>query len=115
MVSTRRRREKRIDRYPISGEINRSVPDINAVFGSVKSRYESAALSVDETDGISYEFENWRFNLRASNTEPVVRLNVETKGDRAGLQLSALNRIQPGHRVFPRVIIQIKLQPYNTL
>lgn len=44
--------------------------------------YEKEAVSVDETDGISIEYPNWRFNLRSSNTEPVVRLNLETRGDK---------------------------------
>ena len=47
------------------------------------ARYAPQALQVDEIDGISVEFEQWRFNLRMSNTEPVVRLNVETRGDNA--------------------------------
>jgi len=48
----------------------------------VREHYEDSALLVDETDGISMEFAQWRFNLRMSNTEPVVRLNLETRGDR---------------------------------
>jgi phosphomannomutase len=44
-------------------------------------KYEASATVVDYTDGIGLEFESWRFNLRKSNTEPVVRLNVESKGD----------------------------------
>jgi len=70
-------------RYPSSGEINREVPDTQAAIDLFNERYRKTALSVDETDGISMEFENWRFNLRASNTEPVIRLNVESRGDPA--------------------------------
>ena len=49
----------------------------------VIAHYRSQALSVDEADGISLSFGDWRFNLRSSNTEPVVRLNVESRGDPA--------------------------------
>jgi len=51
-----------------------------------EERYAGAALSVDRTDGLSVEFEDWRFNLRMSNTEPVVRLNVESRADRELMQ-----------------------------
>jgi phosphomannomutase len=74
---------ERIAAYPASGEMNREIPDTDAAFAAVRERYADQALSVDETDGIGFEFENWRFNLRASNTEPVVRLNVESRGDKA--------------------------------
>jgi len=47
----------------------------------VRARYEPEALRTDETDGLSLEFADWRFNLRMSNTEPVIRLNVETRAD----------------------------------
>ncbi|USD67398.1 phosphomannomutase [Vibrio sp. SCSIO 43136] len=70
--------------YPISGEINRSVADATAAVSRVWEAFIETAIVTDVTDGISMEFENWRFNLRSSNTEPVVRLNVEAKGD-AGL------------------------------
>jgi phosphomannomutase len=67
-------------RYPVSGEINfRADPD--TVLAAALEKYGDEALSVDRTDGIGLEFEDWRFNLRASNTEPLVRLNVETRGD----------------------------------
>ena len=49
----------------------------------IDKNYSSVAQFVDRTDGISLSFENWRFNVRRSNTEPLVRLNVETKGDSA--------------------------------
>jgi phosphomannomutase/phosphomannomutase/phosphoglucomutase len=73
--------EERRRRYPISGEINRRVDDPFQAIARVRAKYENRALAVDETDGISLEFENWRFNLRMSNTEPVIRLNVESRGD----------------------------------
>ena len=54
-----------------------------AAMARVIAHYRSQALSVDEADGISLSFGDWRFNLRSSNTEPVVRLNVESRGDPA--------------------------------
>ncbi len=74
--------EDRIAKYPVSGEINREVSDPHAVFKRVEEEYASKGDSVDHTDGLSVEFENWRFNLRPSNTEPVIRLNVEARGDK---------------------------------
>ncbi len=52
----------------------------------IQKHYESGAKSVDHTDGLSVEFDNWRFNLRGSNTEPLVRLNVESRGDEASMK-----------------------------
>jgi phosphomannomutase len=69
--------------YPASGEINRRVRDAAACIRAVRDAFEAQALRVDETDGISLEFADWRFNLRSSNTEPVLRLNVESRGDQA--------------------------------
>ena len=76
----------RMTRYPVSGEINRTVPDPDAVLQEVEARYQAGALAVGRTDGLSLEFPTWRFNLRKSNTEPVLRLNVETRQDPALLQ-----------------------------
>jgi phosphomannomutase len=67
--------------FPTSGEINREVPDAAAAIELISSHYEGDAESVDRTDGVSMAFGSWRFNLRASNTEPVIRLNVESRGD----------------------------------
>lgn len=69
--------------YPASGEINRRVRDARAAIAAVEERFASRALARDTTDGLSLEFGGWRFNLRSSNTEPVLRLNVESRGDRA--------------------------------
>ena len=69
----------RMMRYPVSGEINRTVADPDAVIAHVEARYQAGAL--DRTDGLSLEFPAWRFNLRKSNTEPMLRLNVETRQD----------------------------------
>ena len=73
----------RIKAYPSSGEINNKIKDPKKAIARVFSYYENDAQVIDETDGISMEFGVWRFNLRSSNTEPVVRLNVESKGDEA--------------------------------
>lgn len=72
-----------IERFPASGEINRTVADADAVLARVLEQYQSSAVAIDSIDGISLSFPDWRFNLRRSNTEPVIRLNVETRGDRA--------------------------------
>ncbi|MBI2382895.1 MAG: phosphomannomutase [Gammaproteobacteria bacterium] len=74
---------ERMRRFPASGEINRKVPSIAAALRKIEKRYESTAWAVDRTDGIGLEFADWRFNLRGSNTEPVLRLNVESRGDEA--------------------------------
>ncbi|MFA5938562.1 MAG: phosphomannomutase [Sinimarinibacterium sp.] len=76
----------RMRKFPASGEINRTVSSIPAVLARVEDRYLSDAVRVDRTDGISLEFSDWRFNLRGSNTEPVLRLNVESRGDEALMQ-----------------------------
>ena len=73
----------RIGAFPSSGEINSKLADPDASIARVLDAYKSAANQVDQTDGIGLEFDNWRFNLRRSNTEPVVRLNVESRGDAA--------------------------------
>ncbi|MDR1490314.1 MAG: phosphomannomutase [Desulfovibrio sp.] len=72
---------ERIRRYPVSGEINRSVADVAAVLERVEKRHASGALSATYIDGLSMDMGDWRFNLRASNTEPLLRLNVESRGD----------------------------------
>ncbi|HPN96540.1 MAG TPA: phosphomannomutase/phosphoglucomutase [Candidatus Moranbacteria bacterium] len=66
-------------KYYVSGEINNQVAEVKAVIEKAKEKYAQSATNVDETDGVSIEFENWRFNLRGSNTEPVIRLNVEAR------------------------------------
>ncbi len=68
-------------RYPISGEINTRLSNPDKALARLKEEYGPRALSVDETDGISVEFADWRFNVRPSNTEPLIRLNLETRGD----------------------------------
>ena len=67
--------------FPCSGEINREVEDPVALITAVEARYREQALAVEKLDGLGMDFADWRFNLRMSNTEPVVRLNVESRGD----------------------------------
>jgi phosphomannomutase/phosphomannomutase/phosphoglucomutase len=78
--------DERIRAFPASGEINRRVSDPAALFEKVRQQYAAQAVASDEVDGISLEMPDWRFNLRSSNTEPVVRLNVESRGDEALMQ-----------------------------
>ena len=75
--------DERIAKFPSSGEINFEVTDAAEALAAVEAAYGPQAKSIDRTDGISFEFERWRFNLRASNTEPVIRLNLESRGDEA--------------------------------
>ncbi len=72
----------RIERFPVSGEINRKISDPQQALTAIRERYGPGADTIDETDGLSFEYPDWRFNVRMSNTEPVVRLNVESRGDR---------------------------------
>lgn len=69
-----------VRKFPCSGEINRRVADGKAVLDALKTKYdpENKGLYID---GVAIDFDKWRFNVRMSNTEPVIRLNVETKGD----------------------------------
>ena len=76
---------ERMARYPISGEVNSKVADAHAVMKKVEEIYGSKG-KVTKVDGLSVEFADWRFNLRMSNTEPVIRLNVETRQDEALLK-----------------------------
>lgn len=73
--------EDRMRRYPVSGEINRSLTNPETAVERIRKRYEPQAINVSFVDGLSMEFPNWRFNLRMSNTEPLLRLNVESRGD----------------------------------
>jgi phosphomannomutase len=73
--------EERVARYPVSGEINLTMGDPAKALAAVRAKYQADAVSVSEIDGLSVEFATWRFNVRPSNTEPVIRLNVESRGD----------------------------------
>jgi len=72
--------------FPASGEINRKVADADVVIADIEARYVPEAVLVDRLDGLGVEFEQWRFNLRKSNTEPVIRLNVESRANPALMQ-----------------------------
>ena len=74
------------NRFPSSGELNFKVPDAVTCIERVQNYFASEAMSIDELDGLSMSFDTWRFNLRKSNTEPLVRLNVEARGDDALLR-----------------------------
>jgi phosphomannomutase/phosphoglucomutase len=78
--------EARMQKFPCSGEINFKVADAKRSVARVMEHYAAQAPSLDHTDGISADFGDWRFNLRSSNTEPLLRLNVETRGDAALLR-----------------------------
>ncbi len=71
----------RLEKFPTSGEINVELADAGRVIKAIEQRYQAHALTVEHTDGLSMEFPDWRFNLRMSNTEPLVRLNVEARGN----------------------------------
>ena len=73
--------EERMEMFPCSGEINRKVEDSAAVMAKVESKY-AASGKADKLDGLTVDYDKWRFNVRISNTEPVVRLNVETRADK---------------------------------
>ena len=73
---------ERMRLFPASGEINRHLStDAKSILARVRAHYQDKAQSIDLTDGLSMEFGSWRFNLRGSNTEPLVRLNVESRAD----------------------------------
>ena len=74
---------ERMAAYPCSGEINRTIENPVAVLTKIEAVYRDQAGSVEHVDGLSMSMGEWRFNVRMSNTEPVVRLNVESRGDQA--------------------------------
>ncbi|EEV5595479.1 TPA: phosphomannomutase CpsG [Escherichia coli] len=78
---------QRMQAFPASGEINRKLGNAQVVIQRIRDIYEPDAVSIDGTDGVSIEYSDWRFNLRTSNTEPVVRLNVESKADTNLMQI----------------------------
>lgn len=77
---------ERQGKFPASGEINRKVSSIAAVLARIEERYAPNAVAVEKVDGVSIEYPEWRFNLRGSNTEPVLRLNVESRHDAVLMQ-----------------------------
>ena len=86
---------ERMRLFPASGEINRKLStDAKSILARVRARYESQALAIDLTDGLSLEFDQWRFNLRGSNTEPLVRLNVEARGSESLMRAKTAEVLQ---------------------
>ncbi len=71
----------RMSLFPCSGEINNTVNDPKAIIASIEARYMNDAIEIEKVDGLSMSFDQWRFNIRMSSTEPVLRLNVEARGD----------------------------------
>jgi phosphomannomutase len=84
---------ERVAAYPCSGELNYRVTDIAGTLERVMAHFASANPAIDRTDGLSLEFDDWRFNLRGSNTEPLLRLNVESRGN-AQLVEQGVRRIE---------------------
>ena len=74
------------EEFPCSGEINLTVKNSDFILEKVKEKYGKDARRVDLIDGVGIEYEDWRFNLRPSNTEPLMRFNMETRGDRKLLE-----------------------------
>ncbi len=72
---------QRVASYPCSGEINYKVNDAQRVMERVERIFVSQAKNIDKTDGVSVELDGWRFNIRFSNTEPLLRINVESEGN----------------------------------
>lgn len=71
----------RVAKFPCSGEINRTVNNPDKILSSIKNHYQADAKDLEEVDGLSVAFEQWRFNVRMSSTEPVLRLNVEARSN----------------------------------
>ena len=90
---------ERMAAYPCSGEINRTIADPAAVLSRVEAIYAGQAQSIEHVDGLSMSMGNWRFNLRMSNTEPVVRLNVESRGDPSLMQAKTTELLRPDRRL----------------
>jgi phosphomannomutase len=78
--------DERIRKFPSSGEINRKIGDVPGAVDAVRQRYQRGSVNIENVDGLSIEHPRWRFNLRSSNTEPLLRLNVESRGDLALMQ-----------------------------
>ena len=85
---------EREEAFPCSGEINRVISDPKSLINSVEAHYGPGSMRVEYLDGLSIELEDWRFNLRMSNTEPVVRLNVESRGNRDLMERKTLELLE---------------------
>lgn len=75
--------ENMIAKFPCSGEINFKVADTQSTIQKLFDHYAAQNPEIDRTDGVSLDFDIWRFNVRASNTEPLLRLNIESRGEQA--------------------------------
>ena len=71
--------DEMIAAYPCSGEINSTIDDPAAKIKGIEEKYSDG--KIDKLHGLSVDYDDWRFNLRMSNTEPILRLNVESKSD----------------------------------
>ncbi|HEE0104254.1 phosphomannomutase CpsG [Citrobacter freundii] len=78
---------ERMNAYPCSGEINYKVNNAGVMIEAIEQQYAPVAEQIDKVDGLSMEFSDWRFNIRTSNTEPLLRLNVETKSNTEKVKL----------------------------
>ncbi len=78
--------DARIKAYPCSGEINSKVESISSILEKIENTYKDSAKVINKIDGLSMEFTDWRFNVRGSNTEPVLRLNVESRANETLMQ-----------------------------
>jgi len=81
-----------IERYPCSGEVNSEVADVRSTLSTIEAKYSDG--KINKLDGLSVEYPTWRFNLRGSNTEPVIRLNVESRGDAELVSLKTQELLQ---------------------
>ena len=93
--------QDRFEAYPSTGETNFRVEDAKASIDRVVANFSAQAESLDTTDGVSMTFPDWRFNLRRSNTEPLVRLNIESRGEHKGLdqKVTTIANLLGGKRV----------------
>ncbi len=77
-----------IDRFPCSGEINFKVADTHSTIQRIFDHYAEQNPAIDRTDGVSLDFGDWRVNVRASNTEPLLRLNIESQAAKTARPMS---------------------------
>jgi len=91
--------DERMRAFPCSGEINFVVDNTGAILNRIRNYFAADHPDIDETDGLSFTFPAWRFNLRSSNTEPLLRLNVETRADEVYLcdRVSEIKKVIEGN------------------
>ncbi|MFV9875382.1 MAG: phosphomannomutase CpsG [Rickettsiales endosymbiont of Dermacentor nuttalli] len=85
-ISLARLVDQKIHNYPCSGEINYTIHNKELLFEKILEHFKELKPIIDYTDGLSLSFDNWRFNIRGSNTEPLVRLNIETRGNKEAIE-----------------------------